>query len=266
MPYMSYFVFLGLLLLCSIFSGWASMRVHSSYNAFSAQKNASHMTGYDTAVRLLRANGVYDISVGKVKGNLTDHFDPKRQIVNLSDSTYGNDSVAAVAVAAHEIGHVMQKEKGYVPYKIRSALVPVVNIGARMAVPLVLVGLLLDLLLNFSSVGFYAAIAGIILYGLSSRNSARGAGRFPPREKNAARGGSPHRGGKTGREQGVIRRRADLRGGTAHFHALLPPFRALGAGALRKSEKKLGMIRLNAKQRVGIRSRTRRGKADRGRV
>ena len=123
------------------------MRVHSSYNAFSAQKNASHMTGYDTAVRLLRANGVYDISVGKVKGNLTDHFDPKRQIVNLSDSTYGNDSVAAVAVAAHEIGHVMQKEKGYVPYKIRSAL---------------------DLLLNFSSVGFYAAIAGIILYGLST--------------------------------------------------------------------------------------------------
>ena len=168
MPYMSYFVFLGLLLLCSIFSGWASMRVHSSYNAFSAQKNASHMTGYDTAVRLLRANGVYDISVGKVKGTLTDHFDPKRQIVNLSDSTYGNDSVAAVAVAAHEIGHVMQKEKGYVPYKIRSALVPVVNIGARMAVPLVLVGLLLDLLLNFSSVGFYAAIAGIILYGLST--------------------------------------------------------------------------------------------------
>ena len=113
----------------------------------------------------------------------------------------------------------MQKEKGYVPYKIRSALVPVVNIGARMAVPLVLVGLLLDLLLNFSSVGFYAAIAGIILYGLSTL-----------------------------------------------FHALLPPFRALGAGALRKSEKKLGMIRLNAKQRVGIRSRTRRGKADRGRV
>ena len=168
MPYMSYFVFLGLLLLCSIFSGWASMRVHSSYNAFSAQKNASHMTGYDTAVRLLRANGVYDISVGKVKGTLTDHFDPKRQIVNLSDSTYGNDSVAAVAVAAHEIGHVMQKEKGYVPYKIRSALGPVVNIGARMAVPLVLVGLLLDLLLNFSSVGFYAAIAGIILYGLST--------------------------------------------------------------------------------------------------
>lgn len=104
----------------------------------------------------MRANGVYDISVGKVKGTLTDHFDPKRQIVNLSDSTYGNDSVAAVAVAAHEIGHVMQKEKGYVPYKIRSALVPVVNIGARMAVPLVLVGLLLDLLLNFSSVGFYA--------------------------------------------------------------------------------------------------------------
>lgn len=165
---MYYFVFLGLLLLCSVFSGWASMRVHSSFNTFNVRRNVSHMTGYDTAVRLLRSNGVYDVSVGRIKGNLTDHFDPKRKIVNLSDSTYGNDSVAAVAVAAHEIGHVMQKEQGYVPYKIRAALVPAANIGSRMAVPLVLVGLLLDLLLNFSSVGFYAAIAGIVLYGLST--------------------------------------------------------------------------------------------------
>lgn len=164
---MPYFVFLGLLLLCSVFTGWASMRVHSTYNAFSAERNASHMTGYDTAVRLLRSNGVYDVSVGKVRGRLTDHYNPRRQIVNLSESTYGDDSVAAVAVAAHEIGHVMQKERGYVPYKIRSALVPIANFGARLALPLVLVGLLLDLFLE-TPVGVYAAYIGIALYGLST--------------------------------------------------------------------------------------------------
>ena len=76
---MGYWMFLGLLLVCSIFSGWASMKVHSAYSAFSVEKNASHMTGYDTAVRLLRANGVSDVSVGRVKGRLTDHFDPRRR-------------------------------------------------------------------------------------------------------------------------------------------------------------------------------------------
>ena len=119
------------------------------------------MTGYDTAVRLLRANDIYDVSVGRVKGRLSDHFDPRRGVVNLSDATYGDDSVAAVAVAAHEIGHVVQKERGYIPYKIRTAL----------ALPLVLVGLLLDIFVNAtsaSSVGFYLAVAGVVLYGLST--------------------------------------------------------------------------------------------------
>ncbi|MFR1982749.1 MAG: zinc metallopeptidase [Christensenellaceae bacterium] len=76
---MGYWMFLGLLLVCSVFSGWASMKVHSAYSAFSVEKNASRMTGYDTAVRLLRANGVSDVSVGRVKGRLTDHFDLRRQ-------------------------------------------------------------------------------------------------------------------------------------------------------------------------------------------
>lgn len=166
-----YILFTLLILVCAIFSGWASMRVHSAYGKFGKVANASHMTGYDTAVRLLRSNGVYDVSVGRVKGNLTDHFDPKRQVVNLSDATYGSDSVAAVAVAAHEIGHVMQREKGYIPYKIRAAIVPVANIGSRLALPLVLVGLLLDLFIYTGSGtewGFYLAMVGVILYGLST--------------------------------------------------------------------------------------------------
>jgi Zn-dependent membrane protease YugP len=91
------------------------------------------MTGYDTAVRLLRANGVQDISVGRVRGTLSDHYHPAKKIVNLSEGVHGSDSVAAVAVAAHEIGHVMQKKNGYFPYVVRSVLVPITNIGSRLA-------------------------------------------------------------------------------------------------------------------------------------
>jgi len=131
----------------------------------------SRMTGYDTAVRLLRSNGVRDISVGRVKGSLSDHYHPTKKIVNLSESTYGNDSIAAVAVAAHEIGHVMQKKRKYIPYVLRTALVPVVNIGTYLALPLVLVGLILDVFVTQTQntdVGYWLAMAGVILYGGST--------------------------------------------------------------------------------------------------
>ena len=169
--YEYYWLFLGLLLACAIFSGWASARVHSTYRAFQDMTTRSHMTGYDTAVRLLRSNGVNDISIGRVKGSLSDHYHPKKQIVNLSDSTYGNTSIAAVAVAAHEIGHVMQKKKGYIPYKLRTALVPVVNIGTYLALPLVIVGMVLDLFVaktQNSDIGYWMAMAGVLLYGGST--------------------------------------------------------------------------------------------------
>ena len=166
-----YFVFLGLLLLCAVFAGWASMKVRRTYSAYQDIGTASKMTGYDTAVRLLRANGVKDVSVGRVDGFLTDHYHPTKAQVNLSESTYGNDSVASVAVAAHEIGHVMQKKRGYLPYKIRNVLVPIANIGSRLALPLVLVGLILDVFVSQtqnSDLGFYLALAGVIGYGLST--------------------------------------------------------------------------------------------------
>ena len=99
-----YLIFLACLAVCAIFSAWASAKVHSTYAAFSEENARSNMTGYDTAVRLLRANGIYDVQVGRVRGKLSDHFNPKKRIVNLSQTTYGDNSVAAVAVAAHEIG------------------------------------------------------------------------------------------------------------------------------------------------------------------
>ena len=166
-----YLIFLVALLACVVLSSWASRKVHSTYAAFSSVKTSSRMTGYDTAVRLLRAGDVHDIEVGRVAGKLTDHYHPTKKIVNLSQSTYGDDSVAAVAVAAHEIGHVMQKKKGYLPYKIRALLVPIANFGSRLALPLVLIGLVLDWFVmgtQETTLGFTLAVVGIALYGLST--------------------------------------------------------------------------------------------------
>ncbi len=167
---MYYYVFLGALLLCALFASWASIKVRSTYNAFRADKTSSNMTGYDTAVRLLRANDVEGISVEKVEGELTDHYNPKKALVNLSESTYGDDSVASVAVAAHEIGHVLQKKNGYVPYKIRTALVPLANIGSFLAIPLVLLGIVLEIALaaNKPGTGLNVAMIGVAAYGLST--------------------------------------------------------------------------------------------------
>ena len=165
-----YLLFLLLLIPCLIFSGWASMRVNKTFSAYDKVQTRSCMTGYDTAVRLMSRRGVHDISVNRVDGKLTDHYHPTKKQVNLSMSSYGSASVAAVAVAAHEVGHVMQKKSGYVPYKIRNVLVPVTNIGARLALPLVIVGVLLDLFLTVTPmpVGQWLVYIGIALYGLST--------------------------------------------------------------------------------------------------
>ena len=165
-----YLLFLLLLIPCLIFSGWASMRVNKTFSAYDKVQTRSCMTGYDTAVRLMSRRGVHDISVNRVDGKLTDHYHPTKKQVNLSMSSYGSASVAAVAVAAHEVGHVMQKKTGYVPYKIRNVLVPVTNIGARLALPLVIVGVLLDLFLTVTPmpVGQWLVYIGIALYGLST--------------------------------------------------------------------------------------------------
>ncbi len=171
MYYEYYLISLVALLICAILGGWASAKVHGAYNKYGSIPTRSRMTGRDTAARLLRANGAGEISVGRVSGTLTDHYHPKHEVVNLSESTYGNDSIAAVAVAAHEIGHVMQKKSGYFFYKVRAVLVPITNIGSRLAMPLVLIGVLLDVFVGLSQnsdVGFYLAMVGVAMYGLST--------------------------------------------------------------------------------------------------
>ena len=166
-----YIISIGVMLLCAAIGASASMKVHRAFNKYGNMPTQSRMTGYDTARRLLRSNGVNDISVGKVRGHLSDHYHPTKKVVNLSDSTFGSDSIAAVAVAAHEIGHVMQKKKGYPLYKLRQVLVPITNIGSALAMPLVLIGLIMDFAVastQNSDMGWYLALAGVALYGLST--------------------------------------------------------------------------------------------------
>lgn len=166
-----YIISIGVMLLCAAIGASASMKVHRAFNKYGNMPTQSRMTGYDTARRLLRSNGVNDISVGKVRGHLSDHYHPTKKVVNLSDSTFGSDSIAAVAVAAHEIGHVMQKKKGYPLYKLRQVLVPITNIGSALAMPLVLIGLILDFAVastQNSDMGWYLALGGVALYGLST--------------------------------------------------------------------------------------------------
>ena len=169
MYFSDYIWFWIAIIACMIFSLVASAKVKGSFAKHNKTRCRSGMTGYDVASRLLRAGGAYDISIGKTRGELTDHYHPTKKIVNLSDSTHDSASVAAVAVAAHEIGHVMQKKDGYWLYNIRTALVPVANFGSFLAMPLVLLGVVLEYFIATTTddVGFYVAMIGVAFYGAS---------------------------------------------------------------------------------------------------
>jgi Zn-dependent membrane protease YugP len=122
----------------------ASYRVSSVYKKYNKVRSMSGMTGAQAAMEILRRNGINDVAVMHVAGDLTDHYDPKSRTVNLSDATYGSNSVAAVAVAAHECGHVLQHHTGYVPLQIRTAIVPVANIGSKAGIPIIILGMLMS--------------------------------------------------------------------------------------------------------------------------
>lgn len=122
----------------------ASARVNSVYKKYARVRSMSGMTGAQAALEILRRNGIIDVAVCHVPGNLTDHYDPRNRTVNLSDATYGSASVAAVAVAAHECGHVMQHQTGYLPLKFRTSLVPAANLGSKAGIPLIFLGMLMS--------------------------------------------------------------------------------------------------------------------------
>ena len=132
-----------LVLIGAVLSMIASAKVNSTFNKYSRVRSASGMTGAEAAQRILQQNGIYDVAVEHVSGNLTDHYDPKNKVLRLSDATYASNSVAAVGVAAHECGHALQHNVGYLPLRIRSAIVPAANLGSRLGIPIILLGVLL---------------------------------------------------------------------------------------------------------------------------
>ena len=132
-----------LVLIGAVLSLLASAKVNSTYAKYSKVSSMTGMTGAQAAERILYQAGIRDVRIEHIRGNLTDHYDPSAKVVRLSDATYNSPSVAAVGVAAHECGHVLQHYEGYAPLKIRTALVPAANIGSKLGIPLILLGLLL---------------------------------------------------------------------------------------------------------------------------
>lgn len=164
MPYYSYYygfdwTYIALVLPCLILSLWASARVNSTFNKYSRQLSSRRITGAQAAQRVLQSNGVYGVRIERVSGNLTDHYDPKANVIRLSDNVYDNTSTAAIGVACHEAGHAVQYSQQYFPIKIRAAIIPLTNIGSKLAMPLILIGLLLSTLGSFSNTIIYIGIA-----------------------------------------------------------------------------------------------------------
>ena len=140
----------------------ASAGVRSTYSKYAKVSSVTGMTGADAVQRILQMSGVTNVSIEHVSGQLTDHYDPSKQVVRLSDATYASDSVAALGVAAHECGHVMQHETGYIPLNIRTALVPVANIGSNLGLPIVVLGLMLGLSQTLCMVGIVMFLFGVL--------------------------------------------------------------------------------------------------------
>ena len=141
----------------------ASARVRQVFAKYSRVQSRMRMTGKEAAEEILRRNGIYDVQVIHIPGNLTDHYNPGNKTLGLSDTVYQSSSVAAVGVAAHECGHAVQHAMGYAPLSIRGALVPVANFGSAVAWPLILIGLLINgetslLLINLGILLFSAAV------------------------------------------------------------------------------------------------------------
>lgn len=143
-----------------ILAMWASANVNSTFKKYSKVPSSSGYTGMDAARRILDANGLTNIRIEHVSGNLTDHYDPKAGVIRLSDAVYANNSAAAIGVAAHEAGHAVQHAEKYVPLVIRNAIIPICSIGSNLAMPLIILGLVLDM--------FGLCYIGILAFGLAA--------------------------------------------------------------------------------------------------
>lgn len=150
-----------LVIIAFIFSMVAQTKVSSTFNKYSRVRNRAGFTGAQVATQMLQNAGIYDVSVQRVAGNLTDHYDPRTKTLRLSQSVYDSTSVAALGVAAHETGHAIQHDVGYAPLSLRSFFVPLANFGSKLAIPLILIGFF------FGGGGSTLVTLGILFFSLS---------------------------------------------------------------------------------------------------
>lgn len=166
MPYYGYYGYgmdptVILVLIGALLSMWASSRVNGTFRKYSRVRSMTGMTGAEAAQRLLHSQGIYDVTVQPVRGQLTDHYDPRTKTVNLSEAVYSQTSVSAIGVAAHECGHAIQDNVGYMPLRLRAAFVSVANIGSRLSWPLILLGLVIGLT-PFIELGIWMFVLAVL--------------------------------------------------------------------------------------------------------
>lgn len=160
-----YFILIGII---ALFSWLVSSRLKSKFEKYSKISLRNGMSGAEIAEKMLADNGIYDVKVISTPGQLTDHYDPTKKTVNLSESVYNQRNAAAAAVAAHECGHAVQHAQAYSMLKMRSQMVPMVNISSTMSQWLIMGGLILGIASKGVSIGFYIAVAGLVLMAIAT--------------------------------------------------------------------------------------------------
>ena len=151
-----------LIIIAAIISLIAQWRVNSAFSKYSRVASMSGMTGAQAARMILQSNGINDVSVQRISGKLTDHYNPSTKVLNLSESVYGSTSVAAIGVAAHECGHAIQHARGYFPLYLRTALVPVANIGSQLSWVFIIVGAILSFNQTLITIGIIMFSAAVL--------------------------------------------------------------------------------------------------------
>lgn len=151
-----------LIIIAAIISLIAQWRVNSAFSKYSRVASMSGMTGAQAARMILQSNGINDMSVQRISGKLTDHYNPSTKVLNLSESVYGSTSVAAIGVAAHECGHAIQHARGYFPLSLRTALVPVANIGSQLSWVFIIVGAILSFNQTLITIGIIMFSAAVL--------------------------------------------------------------------------------------------------------
>lgn len=160
MPYFYGFdwTYIVIVLPCILLSLWASASVRNTFNRYAKQYSARRISGAQAAQRVLAGNGISGVRIERVSGNLTDHYDPKTNVIRLSDGVYDSTSTAAIGVACHEAGHAVQYAQNYAPIKLRAAIIPITNFGSKLAMPLILLGILFSFGGSFSYTLVYLGI------------------------------------------------------------------------------------------------------------